>query len=64
MDSRRNTEEIKNYVHCPRCDKILIQATIIIDGVIKCEKCHRRYLINIRDDSIVISLLSKSKDEN
>ena len=63
MESIRNTEENKSYIHCPKCDKLLIHAAVIIDGVIKCDKCHRRYLLNIQDGSVTIKLISKAKDE-
>ncbi len=53
----------KSYIHCPKCDKLLIHAAVIVDGVIKCDKCHRRYLLNIQDGSVTIKLISKAKDE-
>lgn len=64
MEDVRNTEESKSYIHCPKCDKMLIYAAVIIDGVIKCDKCHRRYLLNIQDGSVSIKLLSKGKEDD
>ena len=64
MVNIKDTEAEKSYIHCPKCDKMLIYAAVIIDGVIKCDKCHRRYLINVQDGSVSIKLISKAKDEN
>lgn len=64
MEDTRNTEENKSYIHCPKCDKMLIQAATIVEGTIKCDKCHRRYLLSVQEGSVFITLLSKSKDEN
>ena len=62
----KNTEEHdinKSYIHCPRCDKMLFQAVMVKDEIIKCDKCHRRYLINIQEGNISIQILNKSKEE-
>lgn len=64
MDEIRNTEENKSYIRCPQCDKMLFQAIVIVDCIIKCEKCHRRYLVNVQDGSVSIKLISKPKDND
>lgn len=56
-----NTE--KSHIRCPRCDKEIFQAVAMTECIVKCNKCHRRYLINVQDESISIKLLSKPKDE-
>lgn len=56
-------EQSKSYIHCPRCDKMLFQAVMVRDEIIKCDKCHRRYLISIQESDITIHLLNKPKDE-
>lgn len=56
------TEDHKGYVHCPKCDKMLIQAAVLIDGIIKCDKCHRRYALSIQECNVSIKHISKSKD--
>lgn len=56
-----NTE--KSHVRCPRCDKEIFQAVAMTECVVKCDKCHRRYLINVQDGSVSIKLLSKPKEE-
>lgn len=65
MDYPRSTEENKpkSHIRCLRCDKELFQAISADELIIKCEKCHRRYLINVKDGSASIKLLSKPKDE-
>lgn len=35
------------YATCPICSTILIQAKTLIDGTIKCEKCHQRIKVSI-----------------
>lgn len=64
MEDKSNTEGNKSYVHCPKCDKLLIYAAVIINGVIKCDKCHRRYLLNVKENNVSIELISKPIDEN
>lgn len=67
MDIPKSTEanvKEKSYVTCPQCNKVLIQAFIIKEGIIKCDKCHRRYIINVDDGSVFIKLLNKIKEEN
>lgn len=54
----------KSHIRCPRCDKELFQAISVDELIIKCDKCHRRYLINVRDGSATIKLLSKPKEES
>ena len=53
----------KSHIRCPRCDKEIFQAVAIIECIVKCDKCHRRYLINVQEGSVIIKLLSKPKDE-
>lgn len=67
MEKPKNTvvsSNEKSYVTCPQCNKVLIQAFTIIEGIIKCDKCHRRYLINVDDGSLFIKLLNKPKNED
>ena len=65
MDNPRSTEadKPKSHVRCLRCDKELFQAISAEELILKCDKCHRRYLINLKDGSVSIKLLSKPKDE-
>ncbi len=60
-----DNKEVEQYIiRCPVCDRVLMKAVVVIEGIIKCEKCHRRYLINIKDDSVIIKLISKPNDNN
>ena len=61
-EKAKNTDEYKSYVRCPRCDKMLFQAVAVVDTVIKCDKCHRRYLLNVNEQFVSIRLLSKSQN--
>lgn len=65
MEVPRSTkvDNSKSHIRCPRCDKELFQAISAEELILKCEKCHRRYLINLKDGSVSIKLLSKPKDE-
>lgn len=47
------------HVHCPYCDTQLFSASEVADLNYKCIKCHRRYLINIKDGSVSIVLTYK-----
>lgn len=38
---------MKMYVCCPICSKTLIQAETIKNGIIKCESCHKRIIVEI-----------------
>lgn len=67
MDYTRNTDSGKSeesHIHCPYCDKKFFTATVIVDMNFKCEKCHRRYLINVQDGNVYIKLVSKPKENN
>ena len=66
MEYSRSTEASnleKSHIRCPRCDKELFQAVAMKECLVKCDKCHRRYLINVQDGSVSIKLLSKPKEE-
>ncbi len=66
MEIPRNAEANileKSHIRCPRCDKEIFQAVAMTECIVKCDKCHRRYLINVQDGSVFIKLLSKPKDE-
>ena len=32
LEEIKNTEVNKSYIHCPKCDKLLIHAAEIVDG--------------------------------
>lgn len=66
MEEDKKTETVidKSFVTCPNCNKVLIQALVITDGIIKCDKCHRRYLINVGNGNLTIKRLSKPNDDN
>lgn len=51
MDNPRSTEadKPKSHIRCLRCDKELFQAITAEELILKCDKCHRRYLINLKD---------------
>ena len=51
-------------IRCPVCDRVMMKAVLVIDGVIKCEKCHRRYQFNVNDGSISVELISQPKNKN
>ncbi len=66
MEHTRNTsEEKKNenlaYACCPRCSKTLIQAISVHNGIVKCENCHRRYVIEIQDGKVSVQPLNKTE---
>lgn len=66
METLRNNEANnteKSHIRCPRCDKEIFQAVAMTECIVKCNKCHRRYLINAQDGSVSIILLRKPKDE-
>lgn len=66
MDNLRNTEERetnKNYVHCPHCDKKWFTVVSAVDLNYKCDKCHRRYLINIDEDEVSIKRINKQEED-
>lgn len=65
MEVPRSTEanKPKSHIRCLRCDRELFQAISAEELILKCDKCHRRYLINLKDGSVSIKLLSKPKDE-
>ncbi len=48
-------------IRCPVCDRVLMKAVVVIDGFIKCEKCHRRYLFNVNNGNVSIKLISQPK---
>lgn len=47
------------YINCPICGAILLQAQIVKDGIIKCERCHKRSWIEIQNERITAIPLSK-----
>lgn len=53
------------HAHCPNCDSKFFTATEVVDLNYKCTKCHRHYLINIKDGSVSIFLtyIPKTKDK-
>ena len=66
MDYIRNTingKEQENYAYacCPRCSKTLIQAVSVHNGIIKCENCHRRFIIEIQDGKVTVQPLNKTE---
>lgn len=54
----------QTHLHCPYCDKKFFTAASIFDMNYKCDKCHRRYLINVDDGSVSIKLISKPHDND
>lgn len=70
MGNQRKTEGNGKqcFVHCPGCDSGLFSATEVVDLHYKCKRCHRHYLINIKNGSVSIVLISISqgciKEEN
>ncbi len=62
MEKPQEMEMKKTQIRCPRCDRVLMQAVMVIDGVLKCEHCHRKYIINVRDGGLSIVLISQPKD--
>lgn len=65
MQYSRSTEANsieKSHIRCPKCDKEFFQAVAMTECLVKCDKCHRRYLINVCDGSISVQLLSKPKE--
>ncbi len=52
-----NTEQ--SHLHCPYCDRKFFTAATVVDMNFKCDKCHRRYLINLNESSINIKLIGK-----
>ena len=63
MEKLQDLEKRKTQIRCPRCDRVLMQAAVVINGVIKCEHCHRKYAINVNDGGLSIILISQPKDE-
>lgn len=66
MDNTRSTsadkkQELLSYACCPRCSKTLIQAINVYNGIIKCENCRRRYIIDIQDGKVAIQPLNKTE---
>lgn len=64
MGTPRNTEHTsieQTTIRCPICDRVMLKAVMVTDGVIKCEKCHRRYLFNVRDGNVSIEIISQPK---
>ena len=41
--------EVRAYVCCPNCSKLLLQGELVKNTIIKCENCRRRILVNIED---------------
>lgn len=67
MDYTRNTEADKSeqtHIHCPYCDKKFFTATAVVNMHYKCDKCHRRYLINVKNGSISVNLINKLNDND
>lgn len=68
MVKTRNTKDRGRpcHVHCPNCDTKIFSATEVVDLNYKCIKCHRHYLINIKDGSVSIELtyIPKDMDDN
>ena len=62
MEKPQEMEMKKTQNRCSRCDRVLMQAVMVIDGVLKCEHCHRKYIINVRDGGLSIVLISQPKD--
>lgn len=52
----------KSHIRCPQCDTAIFQAVEVVDMIYKCKQCHRRYLINVKDGSVSIISISKSKE--
>lgn len=51
---------MKMYVCCPICSKTLIQAETIKNGIIKCESCHKRIIVEIDKGKITAVPLEKT----
>ncbi len=45
---------MKMYVCCPICSKTLIQAETIKNGIIKCESCHKRIIVEIDKGKVTV----------
>lgn len=50
------------YVSCPICSVTIMQAKSVIDGIIKCERCHKRVWFEIKDGK-VFAVPLKLKDK-
>lgn len=67
MERLRSTESNKSeqsQLHCPFCDKKFFTAALVVDLIVKCDKCHRRYKVNITSGHLSIELISKPNDRN
>ena len=64
MEKFQNTEAKKSHIRCPRCDKEFMQVVAVDDCLMKCCKCNSRYIINVKNGSVSIVLVSKQKEEN
>lgn len=47
------------YINCPICGAILLQAQIVKDGIIKCERCHKRSWIEIHEGKVTAIPINK-----
>ncbi len=60
-----DNKEVNNLeqctIRCLVCDRVMMKAVVVIDGIIKCEKCHRRYLLNVNNGNVSIKLISQPK---
>lgn len=60
-----DNKEVNNLeqctIRCPVCDRVLMKAVVVKGGIIKCEKCHRRYLFNVNKGNVSIQIISQPK---
>lgn len=63
MENREDTEVKECYIHCLNCDKLLMQVVATDSCKIKCWNCHRKYLIDVKDGSVSMKLISKPRIE-
>lgn len=47
MNIKKNAKPERVYACCPNCAKPLLQAKGIESAIIRCEKCHKKVLIDI-----------------
>lgn len=50
------------YISCPICSAMIMQARAVTDGIIKCERCHKKIWFEIKDGKVTTMPLSRKTE--
>lgn len=64
MEITKDASAKKVIVRCPCCDRVLMKAVMIVDGVMKCEHCNGRYIVNVKNGGVSVIPITQIQDSS